>query len=314
MERAVKQGVLSLHAGRRTHPSLVRGRVKIEEHSLRIYCVGNPELAETLMRLPELLLHPACKTIKSEKKIKVVRLPLRIGRTITSVYVKQHNALFFRHRLGSLFCASAALRALSGAATLLQEGYATARPIAAVEYRRRGILVKSFYLAEEIAGARTITNYWREHVLSLKGMERHLKRWTVLRALAGLLKSLHAKGIYHNDLKASNILVRDKGASTDVVFSLIDLQGVKKCFHVSQRRRIKNLAQLNRTLGNYLSRTERLFFIKSYGGDQSYDRNKKRSLIRNILEETSRQIIKEKSRHLITAGASAYGCKNPENS
>src|SRR5206468_8678385 len=33
---------------------------------------------------------------------------------------------------------------LSGAATLLREGYATARPIAAVEHRRRGVLIRSF--------------------------------------------------------------------------------------------------------------------------------------------------------------------------
>jgi tRNA A-37 threonylcarbamoyl transferase component Bud32 len=306
MERTIERRVLSLRAGGLTANSgLVRGRVKIQKHTLRIYCVGNPELAETLMRLPELLLHPASKTIKSEKKIKVVRLPLRIGRTTTSVYVKQHKALFFWQRLGSLFCASAALRSLSGAATLLQAGYATARPIAAVEYRRRGILIKSFYLAEEIAGATTITNYWRERVLSLKGIEGHRKRRSVLRALAGLFKSLHEKGIYHNDLKASNILVLDKRAPTEVVFSLIDLQGLRKCFHVSKRRRIKNLAQLNRTLGNDLSRTERLFFVTAYDNDRIYDRHRKRNLVRTILAETSRQIIKERSRHPVAAGMSA---------
>ena len=166
-----------------------------------------------------------------------------------------------------------------------------------MEYRRRGILIKSFYLAEEIAGATTITNYWREHVLSLKGIERRLKRQAVLQALAGLFRSVHENGIYHNDLKASNILVREKGTPAEVIFSLIDLQGVRKCFHVSRRRRIKNLSQLNRTLGNYLRKAERLFFIKAYAGEQIYDRNKKRNLVRRILEETGRQIIKERSRH-----------------
>jgi serine/threonine protein kinase len=159
-----------------------------------------------------------------EKKIRVVRLPLRIGRTIKSVYIKQHNALSFWHRLASLFCASAALRSLSGATTLLREGYSTARPIAAVEYRRWCVLIKSFYLSEEIMDAKTIADYWRENLVSLKVREGHLKRRAVLRELARLFKSLHESKIYHNDLKASNILAVDKGSPTESIFSLIDLQ------------------------------------------------------------------------------------------
>jgi tRNA A-37 threonylcarbamoyl transferase component Bud32 len=199
-----------------------------------------------------------------------------------------------------LFCASAALRSLSGAATLLKEGYATARPIATVDYRRRGVLIQSFYLSEEIAGAKTIADYWRKELLCLTGIEGHLKRRAVLRNLARLFKSLHERRIYHNDLKASNILALARESAADDMFSLIDVQGVRKCFYLSKRRRIKNLAQLNRTLGNHLSNTEKLFFIKVYGGDHISDRRKKRQLVRSILKETSRQIMRERSRHPTT--------------
>jgi len=299
MERAIGQSVMSVRSERVFESSsFVFSRIETPEQTVRIYCVGKPGLDERLVRLPDLVLEENCKVVKLEKKIRVFRLPLRIGRAIKFVYVKQHNALSFWHRLTSLFCASAALRSLSGAATLLREGYATARPIAAVEHRRRGVLIRSF-LAEEVTEAKTIVDYWCEDLLSLKGIDGHLKRRAVLRTLARLFKSLHEKRIYHNDLKASNILARDKGPATKEMYSLIDLQGVRKCFYLSKRRRIKNLAQINRTLGNHLTTTEKLSFIKAYIGDEISDRRYARHLIRSILKETSRQIMKGRWRLLI---------------
>jgi hypothetical protein len=296
MERAIERPMLWLLKIDLQDSVLGHRRVKSQAHTLSAYYLGNCVLDETLTRLPDLFLHRECKTIKSEKKIRVIRMPLRIGRTIMSVYVKQHNALSFRHRLVSLVCPSAALRSLCGAATLLQEGYATARPVAAVEYRRWGILITSFYVSEEIVGAKTIADYWREDLIGAKAIGSRLKRRALLKKLARLLKSLHETKIYHDDLKAANILALDKRAGTEEIF-LIDLQGVRKCFYLSRRRRIKNLAQINRTLGSHVTRTEKLSFIKAYLGDRIFDRSNGRQLIRRILKETNRQIIREKLRH-----------------
>jgi hypothetical protein len=306
MERAIGQSVMSVRSeGAVESSSFVFSRRKTPEQTVRIYCVGKLGLDKRLVRLPDLVLDEDCKVIKLEKKIRVFRLPLRIGRAIKFVYVKQHNALSFWHRLTSLFCASAARRSLSGAATLLREGYATARPIAAVEHRRRGVLIKSFYVSEEIAGAKTIADYWREDLRCLKGVEGRLKRRVVLRTLARLFKSLHQRGIYHNDLKASNVLALDREPASKEIFNLIDLQGVKKCFYVSQRRRIRNLAQINRTLGSHLTQTEKLCFMKAYAGDHFSDRRKTRQLVRTILEETNRQITKGMRRQFKT---DKYAC------
>ena len=297
MERASERPIVWPRKKDLQNSVLVHRCVKSQAHTLRAYGFANYALDETLTRLPDLFLHRECQTVKLEKKIRVVRLPLRIGRTIRSVYIKQHNALAFRHRLASFFCPSAALRSLCGAATLLQEGYATARPVAAVEYRRWGVLIKSFYVSEEIAEAKTIADYWREDLLAREGIEGRLKRRAVLRKLAHLFKSLHERRIYHNDLKAANILALDKGPANEEVLNLIDLQGVRKCFYLSRRRRIKNLAQINRNLGNHLTRTEKLSFINAYIGDRIFDRTKRRQIVRSILKETNRQMVREKLRH-----------------
>ena len=283
-----------------TSAKLVLSCVKKQDGKLKLYSVGNLELGGALGKLPELFFHDDCTIVKSEKKIRVVRLPLCIGQTSMPVYVKQHNNLSWWHRLVSVVSASPARRSIASAAKLLKEGFATARPIAAVEFRRWGLLIKSFYVSEEIPRAKTIADYWREDLLPLKGIEGRLKRLATLRSLAYLFKALHERGIYHNDLKASNILAVDRGTTSEEIFSLIDLQGVRKCFYVSKRRRIKNLAQINRTLGRQLTRTEKLFFIKAYYHDSIVDRIKNRQLLQSILKETRRQIIRERARHLVT--------------
>jgi tRNA A-37 threonylcarbamoyl transferase component Bud32 len=274
---------------------LSRCRLKSQCQALTVFVVGNTGLEKVLTNCPDFFLHKKCRIIKSEKKIQVGYVPLRIRGEIRGVYLKWHHAVSFGHRVASLFVASAAMRSLSGAAVLLQAGYATAQPIAALEYRRRGVLRKSLYLSEEVTGAKTVENFWREDLIVSRGTEGYRKRRAFLRALARLFKSLHKDKIYHNDLKASNILVYRAG-SAENTFVLIDLQGLRRCFYVSKRRRIKNLAQLNRTLGVYATRTEKLYFVKTYGEDRPSNRMRKRDLVQSILVETSRQFLKGRLR------------------
>ena len=218
---------------------------------------------------------------------------MRIGEETLLVYMKQHNALSLGHRLASLFLPSAAMRSLVGAITLMQAGYSTAKPLAALEYRNRGVLIKSLYFSEEVSGAKPVNIFWHEDLRRLHGADGYRKRRAFLRALAQFLSSLHRKHIYHNDLNASNILIRGQEAPVQGLFNVIDLQGLRKCFYVSKRRRIKNLAQLERTLGRLLSHTEKLFFLKAYVEFASVHRRKKRNLINTILQEAKRQILKE---------------------
>jgi Lipopolysaccharide kinase (Kdo/WaaP) family len=238
---------------------------------------------------------PDCQLIKCEKKIKVGVLRLRIGTHTKTVYVKEHNARSLGRRVASLFLPSAAMRSLSGAINLLNAGYATAQPLGAIEYRRWGVLIKSLFFAEEVTEAKTLTAFWQEHLAALKGHGAYRKRRAFLRELAVLFSSLHMNRLYHNDLKAANLLIRPSEAPPQGVFNVIDLQGLRQCFYVSKRRRIKNMAQLNRTLGRLLSNTEKLFFLQNYNGFSLSHKSKKKELIATILAETQRQIARERA-------------------
>lgn len=260
---------------------------------VKIYSVGATGLDEALLSHPDPFVQSRGRLIKSERKIRVGFMPMRIGGELKNVYIKQHNALSLRHRLASLFLPSAAMRSLTGALTLMEAGYATAKPVAVVEHRHRRVLLKSFYFSEEVPGAKPVDTFWQENLGNLRGVDGYRKRRAFLRALARLLSSLHGKRIYHNDLKAANILVSGEEGPMAGRFSVIDLQGLKRCFYVSKRRRIKNLAQLERTLGRFLSRSEKLFLLKAYCRSSCVNTPQKRALMNAIVAEAKRQFLRE---------------------
>lgn len=249
---------------------------------------GDPKL--DLLADPDLLFSsPECEIIKDQRKIKVGRVRVEIGARIRGIYLKRYNAFSWRYRLGSLFISSAASRSWVGAKILMQANFQTGEPIAAVECRSWGMLTKSFYIGEEIPGASTVDAHWRGKLMSLRGREGFCRRRDFLKALAGLFRSLHEKGIYHNDLKDANILFRSGDKPGDGSFYLLDLEGIRRFRYLSRRHRLKNLVQLNRTLGKYLRRTEKLYGLKVYLGDAFFDRREKRTWINKVLRESDRR-------------------------
>jgi tRNA A-37 threonylcarbamoyl transferase component Bud32 len=155
------------------------------------------------------------------------------------------------------------VRSLRGAALLSAAGIAIAAPVAAVEVRRGGMLERSYYIAEEIPGGKTADAYWREDLKGVTGARGFRARRRSLEALGALFETLHRAGIYHNDLKDFNILIRAAGNGEQELF-LLDLEGVRRYRVLSARRKVKNLVQLHRTLGKHLSRTQELAVLKSY--------------------------------------------------
>lgn len=181
---------------------------------------------------------------------------------------------------------------------LTRAGIPVGRPLAAVEARRWAMLAKSFFVTEEILCGKTADSYWREELKPLTGSHGFKRRRKFLAALAALFRQLHNRCIYHNDLKDANILV--KGDSPDgESFYLLDLEGVRACCYLSRRRRLKNIVQLNRTLGRFLSKTEKLYLLRQYLNDR-IDDGEVRSWITSLLPMTERAERRSalKQRHL----------------
>ncbi|NIO11363.1 MAG: hypothetical protein GTO40_26445 [Deltaproteobacteria bacterium] len=222
--------------------------------------------------------------IKDQKKVKVGRIPLELEDDPKQVYLKRYNAFSWRYRLVSLLITSAALRSWSGARVLTAAGFHTGKPLAAVEFRSFGMLTKSFFVTEEIPSGSTINLHWQECLRELEGVQGVRRRRTFVMALAELFRTLHQAGVYHNDLKEANIFVCREEPITKESFFLLDLEGIRRFRRLGIRRRIKNLVQLNRSLGGLIRNPVKFYFLKVYLGPMGIDRNIKRAWIKRIIK------------------------------
>ena len=266
---------------------------------------ANKHFVQRLADADTLFADPCSSVVKDQKKIKVGRIKLQVAGAAHSLYIKRYNAFSLRYKLVSPLMRSGAFRALEGAAILRAADIPVAPPIAAVENRRRGALVKSFFLSEEIVGGKTIDAYWREELTNGVSWDGRLSRRRFLDELAGLFATLHGRDIYHNDLKDANILAVAEHSNRPLRLFLLDLEGVRHYKSLSSTRRIKNLVQLNRTFGRSLRRVEKLIFLRKYLGAKFSERQGKRELIARVLFE-SKRLDGVKSRQ---AGAYRFGMK-----
>ena len=243
-------------------------------------------LMDWLVDPDRLLADPACEIIKDQKKVTVGRMPVGAAPVPYAIYVKRYNIFSLRHRLASPFVRSGALRALQGATILRRFNIPSAVPLAAVERRCFGVLAKSFFISREISDGKTIDAYWRHDLRFLPGSAGITQRREFLVRLGQLFQNLHGRQIYHNDLKDANILAAEKQQTTS--FFLLDLEGVRQFGRLSEKRRLKNLVQLHRTLGRYLRPTDKLLVLKNYLGKNFADRTVRRQWIKNILRQSDR--------------------------
>ena len=242
----------------------------------------SPSLIGLLADADRLFDRSDCVIVKDQSKVKIGRVRLQGRDSKIPVYIKRYNSFCWRYRIQSLFSRSGAARSLRGAAILREAEIPTAKPLAAIDVRHWGILQKSFYLSEEIIAAKTADAYWREHLKPAPDAAGFHQRRRFLTNLSRLFRRLHSERIYHNDLKDFNILVR-KGIHGKEEFFVLDLEGVRRCAFLSKRRRVKNLVQLNRTLGRFLSRTEKLCFLKSYLHNEPLSHDRLTLWIKTIL-------------------------------
>ena len=243
---------------------------------------AEPEFLALLSK-PDLFFSlPSCEIIKDQRKIKVARVMFDISGEKHGIYIKCYNSFSLRHRFGSMFVQSGGVKSLRGAAILNDNGIPTAMPIAAIEERNQGAVRKSFFLSKEILGGVTVDSYWLSNLQPLSAHEGFKRRRVFLHALGELFNALHRHGVYHNDLKDANILAVPLEDRDSVNFYLLDLEGVRQYRHLSESRRIKNLVQLKRTLGRYLSKTQQLAFLRAYLARSFAGRRFKRKLIGKV--------------------------------
>lgn len=221
---------------------------------------------------------PAARVLKDDAKTRVVRIKLPgkdgAARKLVAKRFRYRSPL---RRLGFLFSESPAMRSLGGALLLEQKGFHTPEPLAALEFRGWKRLGTSYYLAAEVEDGCSLRAFWLDVAPALPTGERIRAGRSIIRGLAKLFAGLHAAGLYHGDLKGSNILMRDWKIEARRFF-LVDLDRVGER-RLSPAERMKNLLQIKVHWGP----RERLYFYLRYAALAAASKPEAKALARRVL-------------------------------
>jgi hypothetical protein len=159
------------------------------------------------------------------------------------------------------FRASKARREFENYATLMQLGASAAEPIACGEQRDiLGRARRAFLITRAVPDARTLIEFFRSE-------PSPQERKQVIRELAQIVRCLHEAHFYYYDLVWRNILVSRQNDGALKLF-LIDCPRGGFVRFGRARKRLRDLASLDKSAAQWCSRTERLQFLKLYLGEQ----------------------------------------------
>jgi len=182
----------------------------------------------------------------------------------------------FVYALLNLFKKSRALKSWIAANGLIVRGVLTPLPLAMVEKRCGPLVQENFYICNWLENSPELNTY----ITGRQWQDADKKKF--VRCLAKTIAGLHARGIYHADLKSNNILVRAAAASWEFFF--VDLDRVSFNRPLTFDRRANNLAQIHASVADVMTVRDRLYFFRIYSREAACytDRKKYFERIRAI--------------------------------
>jgi len=223
---------------------------------------------------------PQPRILKKDKGTTVTFVQTPTG----AVVIKHHRLLTWRRWVDAWVHGSPAQRAWQGAQLLRQQGFPIPQPLGVFERRVMGFVKESWYCSEALLTQPPLDLYWQHRCEQWQFRQRRL----FLRSLAEFLRAFHAAGLYAGDMRDANLLVKEHDL-TRWEFYLVDLDRVLRVVPLSQQRRLKNLVQLERTLGCRLHAGDRLFFLHCYLDRPLPSLADRKQLIRQLLQLRNRK-------------------------
>jgi hypothetical protein len=197
--------------------------------------------------------------LKDSRSSTVTELELPVDGVVRRVIYKRFRVTAWSDPWVGLVRLSSALRSWIFGHGLRERCLPTARPLAVLHRRRRGLSQEGYLLTEKIDDAmdlhRALTNLnTLSHAEGRKLLRRRIDQ------VAGLVRELHRRHLSHRDLKAANVLVAGEKVW------LIDLVGISRPRQLSQARRVQNLARLHASFHDQpaLTRTDKVRFLRVY--------------------------------------------------
>ncbi len=178
--------------------------------------------------------------------------------------VKEYRWRGLKNRAKDFVRPSQSMREWRNGLRLKELGVRVATPYALAERRLSRKHSSSYLVFEAVEGIKCLDLYAYETFRD--GRATRARKLAFIGFLANYLRHLHERGIFHRDMKPSNLLVHDMGEEWQI--TLIDFADLSVEPIAHRTNRIRNLAQWNGSMPVVLSRTDRLRFLRAYlGGD-----------------------------------------------
>ena len=209
--------------------------------------------------------------------------------------IKCYRTSKFLDRIKLLFKGSRARHEFKTAREVAERQIPVFLPAAAGEKRRYFLIDESYVVTKKVKGCIDLAKYLLQEERVTDTQERR----RVIDSLGKLTRKIHDQGILQNDLALNNFLiVEDPSSEPRLFFS--DFEKVKLLKVIPDNVRFKGLAKLNR-VGNMVSLSERLRFLKAYLCSEPAERKRLHELLRTIQKETLKALKADGRRKRMTS-------------
>ena len=249
---------------------------------------------------PNLLFEDIEKIIKMGGRncVAVKNLPIR-DTSLQVVIKRQYVSDGFRQFFRSLRPGKA-LRNFTTALRLKSCGIEVASPFAALQQRRSFRTRQSIYITEFLNNSSNLHAFASGRLPSINQAQQYEIKNRISNQLASVLASLHKKGLWHRDSKASNFVVY-KDSHDKYKILLADMDGIKRYLLPSRGRQLRSLWHLAASLMSVsaINRTDYLRTFYAYCDLTDLDPSLRRHLYRLLARraQTKRMRNMAASRH-----------------
>jgi len=224
--------------------------------------------------------------VKKNRVRSVITMPVS-DVSVNGIYIKYFKRDGFRDYVKYLFVPTRAMTEWKVGNALLSRNINTALPLAISEGKKRLYLI-----TEAVTNSEDVMDYCQTTYEGCLTAEEESEKKRLLNKLAGFIREIHDKGVCHYDLHAGNILIKFRNSQShsihDCDLYLMDLHRVRILKNMSFRKRLHNLAQIFNSLSSILTKTDKLDFLRSYGGNVLSSTADESELIRQIESQSSK--------------------------
>jgi len=225
--------------------------------------------------------HFDLEPVSSSKFARVYRLSGQ-QQSVTTLYFKQYIARSTLDVIKHLVRASRARRAFEAAKMLTENGFEVPAVVAMGECRCGLFDKANFLVTLEIRGAKPIYKFVPDRLENLSQEQLRQKR-DMIRAFGRTVGRMHAKGIFHGDLRLGNVLA--KQGKNGWRFFFLDNERTRRFYRLPPWLRLKNLVQIN-MFRDGVTQTDRMRFLRSYMQENGSMVSKQKALIQKIIAKT----------------------------